>query len=325
MGYSIICLTLCATIVIALTVPVPESMKPLSFNITLNRRAVKPGTSGSSSSKNDDDMQIIIGSVLNTNSLEIIIQQIITEYYYNNSLTQSSNNSIARRSSNNYNIDSTISCTTTSSTDTFGHTMLSTQCTNSGSVSMASCFSGDEFVYVEFDDKYIPVQMKDLKNHIGKNILSYVPTHSIIDNRDDLVGSQLMSFPHIDDNKLTMFLNISTKTSHIFITGNHLTYKLGDDKETDVRTFADQLKIGDYIVVYKKHEDAMLIRQGIIAYEQITDIKAVYKIGIYAPMTIDGYPFFVNNVLASPYSSFDHIISDYIYYYYSKYIAQSDF
>lgn len=266
----------------------------------------------------DDGFELMIGE--NNIGLSTIIQQVITDYYANNT-TQT-------KTRRNYDISSTITCTTIVNT-TKGHDVLNTVCENTGSANYneGSCFSAESQVYVEIDGPYVKVIMKDLKKHIGKKIMS-------MDKSSNIVGSKLISFPHINDNLKTTFFDIFTENGNkISATGNHLIYKLQNSSSQNrenrfERVFVNQLHEGDYVLVYHPNYYALVdlsnqTPTSTIIYEKITHICHNDKVGIYAPMTEDGFPFFVDNILASPYSSYNNRFTDLVYYYYSYLFATS--
>ena len=91
------------------------------------------------------------------------------------------------------------------------------------------------------------------------------------------------------------FLKISTNSSSIVLTGNHLIFRLSADVGLE-SVFADQLEEGDRLVSWKGEET-------------VVGVEAAREKGIWAPLTMEG-TLLVDGLLASSYASFSHHASD---------------
>ena len=87
------------------------------------------------------------------------------------------------------------------------------------------------------------------------------------------------------------FLKISTNSSSIFLTGNHLIFRLSADVGLE-SVFADQIEEGDKLLSLKGEETVVIV-------------EAAREKGIWAPLTMEG-TLLVDGLLASSYSSFSH-------------------
>ena len=91
------------------------------------------------------------------------------------------------------------------------------------------------------------------------------------------------------------FLKISTNSSSIVLTGNHLIFRSSAEVGLE-SVFADQIEEGDRLVSGKGEET-------------VVGVEAAREKGIWAPLTMEG-TLLVDGLLASSYASFSHRASD---------------
>ena len=96
------------------------------------------------------------------------------------------------------------------------------------------------------------------------------------------------------------FLKISTNSSSIALTGNHLIFRTSVADGALESVFADQIEEGDKLVSWK---GSKMTEEAVVAVE-----LAVEK-GTWAPLTMEG-TLLVDGLLASCYASFPHALSD---------------
>ena len=171
---------------------------------------------------------------------------------------------------------------------------------NKCKVNCSKCFSGDSTIHVKSNNLYHEVSMSELDHFIGHDILTY--------SNGEVTDNQLLTIVHSDQTEQTTFLEITTSTTSILITSNHLIYKNDSNKMTKV--FADQLNVDDYLYVLQSDKKT-------ITYDQIISINNVIRNGYYSPMPYNGNDFFVDNVLVSSYSSFNLPLINNLHYYYA--------
>ena len=94
------------------------------------------------------------------------------------------------------------------------------------------------------------------------------------------------------------FLKISTNSSSIVLTGNHLIFRLSADVGLE-SVFADQIEEGDRLVSLKEEET-------------VVGVEAAREKGIWTPLTMEG-TLLVDGLLASSYASFSHRVSEIAY------------
>ncbi len=100
----------------------------------------------------------------------------------------------------------------------------------------------------------------------------------------------VFAYPHYSqyNSNTTKFIDIYTQNYNISITGNHLIYKLDN--------------------IYN-------IQNNELMHEKNQNINNTYKNRIYASVTNDTTPFFVNGLLSSPFSlTFKKIFINTLYY-----------
>jgi len=90
--------------------------------------------------------------------------------------------------------------------------------------------------------------------------------------------------------------DVASFKRHIYVTHNHLLYKLHESRKKDIMVKAEDVKIGDYLSVYDdtKNMDSNLFYCEILSVEEIVD-KPLY------PLTVSG-DIVVSNVVASSYT-----------------------
>ena len=106
---------------------------------------------------------------------------------------------------------------------------------------------------------------------------------------------QFLGWLDRDANTNGKFLKISTNSSSMVLTGNHLVFRLsaGDGLES---VFADQIEEGDRLVSGKGEQT-------------VVGVESAMEKGIWAPLTMQG-TLLVDGLLASSYASFSHHVSD---------------
>ena len=93
------------------------------------------------------------------------------------------------------------------------------------------------------------------------------------------------------------FLKISTNSSSIVLTGNHLIFRLSPDVGLE-SVFADQIEEGDRMVSWKGEET-------------VVEVQVAREKGVWTPLTMEG-TLLVDGLLASSYASFSHEAADLI-------------
>ena len=96
------------------------------------------------------------------------------------------------------------------------------------------------------------------------------------------------------------FLKISTNSSSILLTGNHLIFRTSVADGALKSVFADQIEEGDKLVSWKGSK---------MTEEAVVAVEPAKERGIWAPLTTEG-TLLVDGLLASCYASFPHAISD---------------
>ena len=92
------------------------------------------------------------------------------------------------------------------------------------------------------------------------------------------------------------FLKISTNSSSIILTGNHLIFRTSVADGALESVFADQIEEGDKLVSWK---GSKMTEEAVVAVEK----------GTWAPLTMEG-TLLVDGLLASCYASFPHDLVD---------------
>ena len=106
---------------------------------------------------------------------------------------------------------------------------------------------------------------------------------------------QFLGWLDRDANADGKFLKISTNSSSIVLTGNHLIFRLSADVGLE-SVFADQIEEGDRLVSWKGEET-------------VVGVEVAREKGIWTPLTMEG-TLLVDGLLASSYASFSHHASD---------------
>merc|ERR1712179_234752 len=145
------------------------------------------------------------------------------------------------------------------------------------------CFSGSSTVETE-ERGNIPIG----NLRLGDNVLT--STHG-----KGVHYTEFLGWLERDANADGKFLKISTNSSSIVLTGNHLIYRLSADVGLE-SVFADQLEEGDRLVSWKGEET-------------VVGVEVAREKGIWAPLTMEG-TLLVDGLLASSYASFSHHASD---------------
>merc|ERR1712212_1154350 len=156
---------------------------------------------------------------------------------------------------------------------------------NPGPFPSPKCFSGTSTV--ETERGKIPIG--NLK--LGDNVLTYTPGK----------GGHYTEFLGWLDrtaNADGKFLKISTNSSSIVLTENHLIFRLSADVGLE-SVFADQIEEGDKLLSLKGEET-------------VVGVEAAREKGIWAPLTMEG-TLLVDGLLASSYASFPHHASELAY------------
>ncbi|KAK3597702.1 hypothetical protein CHS0354_040077 [Potamilus streckersoni] len=142
------------------------------------------------------------------------------------------------------------------------------------------CFPPDALIRLQ-DGTLI--QLADLR--VGDKILSFV-SHGIVEY------SEVYFFAHLNPNKSSQYITISTSDHKLKLTPDHHLYTV--DIGGSINTFpARKIKVGDRILVLD--EDTPSLKE-----EVVTNLSASIEVGIYAPITMSG-TIIVDNVLASCY------------------------
>ena len=96
------------------------------------------------------------------------------------------------------------------------------------------------------------------------------------------------------------FLRISTNSSSIVLTGNHLIFRTSVADGALESVFADQIEEGDKLVSWKGSK---------MTEEAVVAVEPVIEKGTWAPLTMEG-TLLVDGLLASCYASFPHDLVD---------------
>ena len=96
------------------------------------------------------------------------------------------------------------------------------------------------------------------------------------------------------------FLKISTNSSSIVLTGNHLIFRTSVADGSSEPVFADEIEEGDKLISWKGSE---------MTEETVVYVEPAAEKGIWAPLTMEG-TLLVDGLLASCYASFPHAVSD---------------
>jgi len=145
------------------------------------------------------------------------------------------------------------------------------------------CFSGSSTVETE-ERGNIPIG----NLRLGDNVLTY--THG-----KGVHYTEFLGWLDRDANADGKFLKISTNSSSIVLTGNHLIFRLSADVGLE-SVFADQIEEGDKLVSWKGEET-------------VVGVEVAIEKGSWDPLTMEG-TLLVDGLLASSYASFSHHASD---------------
>ena len=115
-----------------------------------------------------------------------------------------------------------------------------------------------------------------------------------------IVSFQFLGWLDRAANAHGQFLKISTNSSSIVLTGNHLIFRSAGSGLESV--FADQIEEGDRLVSWKGSR---------MREEAVVAVEPAREKGIWTPLTMEG-TLLVDGILASSYASFSHAWSDLI-------------
>ena len=101
-------------------------------------------------------------------------------------------------------------------------------------------------------------------------------------------------------NANALFLKISTNSSSIVLTGNHLIFRTSVADGALESVFADQIEEGDKLVSWKGSK---------MTEEAVVAVEPVIEKGTWAPLTMEG-TLLVDGLLASCYAYFSQTLSD---------------
>jgi len=337
MNYVVLFLS-CVIIALVVSVPVPaddvtygatvSNVTNSSFVVTfepkeahLARRSSHSSSSSSysssSSSQNDDSIEFLLAFTTIETDNENVIADIVTTVWR---MVVLNHTQIHDRRRGAYYYDTTGSnncattCTVSYNQSTLGGLSCNTACSDSGRITYY-CFPSGASVYVQNPTTGTigNVQMMSLYQQYNNNITSYDA------DTKEMTVSHLVGFPHHDMFVTIVFLQITTSLGFVLeISDNHIMFAVDLSCTQDpsecmiVPMFAKEMIIGDTVVTFDGQ---------IQSYDYITSIRRVLRTGVYAPMTEDGMPFFVNGILVSPFSSTMNSFKQMVYYYYSVYGA----
>lgn len=137
------------------------------------------------------------------------------------------------------------------------------------------------------------VNMSKVVSKYGINVLSY----NVDTAKFEM--SPIVGWIHVNQTQKHTFLSISTEHGQtLHISNFHLIYVSDCAKSKHTTVFAEKVRVGKCLFV--KNGNNSLIES------KVTDIKIVDKVGVYAPLTVNGN-IIVNNILASCYTNYNDI------------------
>jgi hypothetical protein len=278
--------------------------------------SVSNSNSKNNEGSNDDILPLTVAFMYaGKREIPHIVQQFLTASYGNEKFTyvNDSSHHDRRRSADYWDWESDVSCTTT---QTGGNqSVFTTRCNDTGRITSQYCFSGDDTTYISIDGNYTAVALKDMEKYYDSPMIVY--------KDGNISNAKFLTFVHIDHTIITTFLVITLDTTALTITKNHLLYKLHNDCDADgdflsenciEKTFSESLNTDDFLYVFDSYTNTLGV-------EKIADIRSVTRMGIYSPMTESGDDFFVNNVLVSPFSTFNQPILNSVHYMYAAVVS----
>jgi len=147
------------------------------------------------------------------------------------------------------------------------------------------CFSGSSTVETERGK----IAIGNLR--LGDNVLTLTPGTGAH-------YTEFLGWLDRDANADGKFLKISTNSSSIVLTGNHLVFRLSAEVGLE-SVFADQIEEGDRMVSWKGEET-------------VVEVEVAREKGIWTPLTMEG-TLLVDGLLASSYASFSHHVSELVW------------
>ena len=111
---------------------------------------------------------------------------------------------------------------------------------------------------------------------------------------------QFLGWLHREANVYAKFLKISTNSSSIVLTGNHLIFRTSVADGALESVFADQIEEGDKLVSWKGSK---------MTEEAVVAVEPTREKGFWAPLTMEG-TLLVDGLLASCYAYFSQTLSD---------------
>ena len=111
---------------------------------------------------------------------------------------------------------------------------------------------------------------------------------------------QFLGWLHREANVFANFLKISTNSSSIVLTGNHLIFRTSVADGALESVFADQIEEGDKLVSWIGSK---------MTEEAVVAVEPTREKGFWAPLTMEG-TLLVDGLLASCYASFPHDLVD---------------
>ena len=111
---------------------------------------------------------------------------------------------------------------------------------------------------------------------------------------------QFLGWLHREANVYAKFLKISTNSSSIVLTGNHLIFRISMADNSFESVFADEIQEGDKLISWKGSK---------ITEETVIAVGPTIEKGFWTPLTTEG-TLLVDGLLASCYASFPHDLVD---------------
>jgi len=150
------------------------------------------------------------------------------------------------------------------------------------------CFHGSDVVDTA---EFGPLTIEELVKHPEANVLT-------AKQNGNLVYSSVKYWLHSNPIARHSYLRIQTTIKHrpLLITPEHLIYAVNENATDRVVMRAEELKVGDHILVLGIDSDGLVP-------SPIVRITPTERNGIYAPITNEG-SIIVNGVLASSYTIF---------------------
>lgn len=167
----------------------------------------------------------------------------------------------------------------------------------------SSCFSANSTILIDVNNTgfYNAIKLKDSIKYYGKPMLTCLKNGTV-------TRGKFMVNVHVDHYIYEEFLQIFLNTTYLQVTHNHLVYIYTNGMLQ--LTFARNINIG--------HQMIVLSRNNSYHMETVSHINTIMAFGIYSPMPENiGHDIFVNNILVSPFSTYDNFFTNQIHFIYA--------